>query len=117
MRRCGLCLVITILALSFATQGSAMGLKRTDNAVTLQGVIRVAGNEPFTHVVLTVADEASGKAGAGADYEIIGPLAKELRLHYQMRKVTLKGMKCTSRTPRFKNCLEPSGIVESEGGP
>jgi len=117
MRTCGLCLGITVVALGLTTQGSAMAFKRTDNAVTLQGVIRVAGNEPFTHVVLTVADETSGKAGGAADYEIIGPLARELRLHYQMRKVTLKGMSCTSRTPGFKNCLEPSGIVESEGGP
>ena len=115
MRTLHLCLGIIVLVLGLDTQGNAMALNRANTPVTLQGVIRVVGNEPFTHVVLTVADDASGKSGSAADYEIIGPLVKDLRLHYQMRKVTLNGVSCKPRTPGFKNCLEPSGIVETEG--
>ena len=93
-----------------------MAFKRADELVSLQGVIRVVGNEPFTHVVLTVADDASVKTGTPTDYMLLGPLAKDLRMHYQMKKVTLKGTICESRTPGFSKCLEPSSIEESEGG-
>ena len=52
--------------------------------LTVTGKIRVVGNEPFTHLVITTEE--------GQDYLIQGDLEKELRaLQYQ--KITVTGDK------------------------
>lgn len=52
--------------------------------LTVTGKIRVVGNEPFTHLVITTDD--------GKDYLVQGDLEKELRtLQYQ--RVTVTGEK------------------------
>ena len=49
--------------------------------ITVTGKIRVVGNEPFTHLVITTDD--------GKDYLVQGDLEKELRaLQYQRVTVT-----------------------------
>jgi hypothetical protein len=49
--------------------------------LTMTGKLRLVGNEPFTHLVITTED--------GKDYLIQGDLEKELRaLQYQMVTVT-----------------------------
>lgn len=50
--------------------------------LTVTGKIRVVGNEPFTHLVITTGD--------GKDYLIKGDIEKELRL-LQYQKITVRG--------------------------
>jgi hypothetical protein len=98
------------LILCFAAQGCSMGM--TDNAKgeTLTGILRVVGNEPLTHLAVTVGEERGGR---GVDYLIVGPLERELRGTYQGKKVTLEGEMCSSPLPQFKKCFRPSRIVQS----
>jgi hypothetical protein len=52
--------------------------------LTVNGKIRLVGNEPFTHLVVTTDH--------GRDYLIVGDLEKELRAH-QYQKMTVTGVK------------------------
>ena len=58
----------------------------------LTGTIRIVGNEPFTHVVLTVGESADQAIG-GRDYLIVGPLGEQLR-----KKHRGKSSQCTVRS-------------------
>jgi hypothetical protein len=98
--------------LVFAVQGGAMGGK-TSEYRTITGTIRVIGNEPFTHLVLTEGYE-SGDTAKTQDYLITGDLEKELRQKYQLRKVTLEGSICKSPTPEFTHCFQPTKILRVE---
>jgi hypothetical protein len=83
--------------------------------LTITGTIRVVGNEPFTHVVLTETD-VSEKTSRARDYLIIGPLAEELRKRYQGHVVTLEGTICASPSPQFIKCFQPARIVTVKDG-
>ena len=98
-----------IVTLIFATQSCFAGAKSAEPA-TITGTIRVVGNEPFTHVVLTPGDHADN-AERNRDCLIIGPLAEELRRHYQGQVVALEGMTCASPAPEFTQCFKPTRIV------
>ena len=76
--------------------------------MTIQGVVRVVGNEPFTQVVVTTRDE---KADKGVDWLIIGPLAQDIRQGYQMRTIIVEGTVCMPTVPDFSKCLKPSRII------
>jgi hypothetical protein len=56
--------------------------QKDESIMTVTGVIRLVGNEPFTHLVLTT-DE-------GKDYLIRGNFEKELR-HLQYQRITASG--------------------------
>ncbi|MRR05648.1 MAG: hypothetical protein EG828_01690 [Deltaproteobacteria bacterium] len=103
--------VIVAMILLFAVEGCAM----TETKV-LTGTIRIVGNEPFTHVVLTVGESADQAVG-GRDYLIVGPLGEQLRKKHQGKKLTVHGTFCTSTVPNFTKCFNPSRIVDGEGGP
>jgi len=98
-----------IVTLIFATQSCFAGAKSAEPA-TITGTIRVVGNEPFTHVVLTPGDHADN-AERNRDCLIIGPLAEELRRHHQGHIVVLEGMTCASPAPEFTQCFNPTRIV------
>jgi hypothetical protein len=106
--------LVLFLILCFAAQGCAMGM--TDNAkgATITGTLRVVGNEPLTHLVVTVEEERDGR---GIDYLIVGPLEKELRDRYQGKKVTLQGKTCSSPLPQFKKCFRPWKIMQGRQHP
>lgn len=102
-----------ILLLMLATQGCAMGGRKTDvttDVTTLTGTVRVVGNMPFIRLVLTTSDGVKGK-----DYLLLGPLGEKLRKNYQGQKVSLQGAFCASPEPRFPNCFEPVRIVDVSG--
>jgi len=107
MSRFGLSLCTALLLFGPASQGCAMNQSNQDDVVTIQGVVRVVGNEPFTQVVVTVRDE---KADRGMDWLIIGPLAQDIRQGYQMRTIIIEGTVCKP-LPDFSKCLKPSRIV------
>lgn len=98
-----------LLVLLSATQGCAMGVKQPE-LTTLTGTVRVVGNEPFTRLVLTTGSNRQG-GGRGGDYLLLGPLQDELRRGHQGSKVTLEGKECSSPTPEFSDCFEPSRII------
>jgi hypothetical protein len=87
-----------------------MSVANNAKGATITGTVRVVGNEPLTHLVVTVDEEKGGKS---VDYVIIGALEKELRNRYQGNKVTLHGEMCTSPLPQFRKCFRPSMIVQS----
>jgi hypothetical protein len=87
-----------------------MGVTHDSKSGTIAGTVRVVGNEPLTHVVITAEEE---KGGRGVDYLIIGSLEKELRSRYQGKKVTLQGEMCSPPLPQFRKCFRPSKIVQS----
>jgi hypothetical protein len=99
------------LILCFAAQECAMGVTDNVKGATITGNLRVVGNEPLTHVAVTVEEE---RDGTGVDYLIIGPLANKMRDRYQGKKVSLKGEICSSPLPQFKKCFRPSKIVRSK---
>lgn len=103
------------LLLSAGPGGCAAGPGRPPEAVTIRGVVRVVGNEPFTHVVVTVPDERT-EAAARVDYRIVGPLAEELRARWQGKTVTLEGTFVPPGSPRFRHGFAPSRIVGPRGG-
>jgi hypothetical protein len=75
--------VFFTLSLSSCTV-HAVDSKGGQEMLTVTGKIRIVGNEPFTHLVLTTDD--------GKDYLIQGNLEKELRaLQYQ--RITVSGKK------------------------
>lgn len=86
--------------------GYAMGSRKPLPA-TLSGTVRVVGNEPYSHLVLTTAD----REGRQADYLLVGPLQERLRTKYQGQRVTLEGEPCASPSPRFAHCFTPTRIV------
>lgn len=101
-----ICICLTLLAASFSCATSD-GKNRQH--LTVNGTVRVVGNEPLTQVVLTPGAGRDKKPGG--DYLVLGPLAAELRRDFQGRVVTLKGKECTSPVPRFSNCLKPDEII------
>ena len=75
--------VVFILFLSPCTVHT-VDSERDQDMLTVTGKIRIVGNEPFTHLVITTDD--------GKDYSIEGDLEKELRsLQYQ--RITVIGEK------------------------
>jgi hypothetical protein len=96
-------LLVCLLVLG---QSCAAGI-RNGKDVTLTGTIRVVGNEPFTHVVLTVS---GGENAPALDYVMTGPLTEELRRHHQGEVISLDGSICTP-PPRFTRCFRPSQIT------
>lgn len=99
-----------MLVMLIATQGCAMGSR--PSPVTITGTIRLVGNAPFARVVLTREDSVQGSGER--DYLLIGPLQEELRKQYQGRLITLEGTPCTSPTPQFSKCFEPTRIVTEQ---
>ncbi|OGW45842.1 MAG: hypothetical protein A2078_10710 [Nitrospirae bacterium GWC2_57_9] len=97
---------VLLLALLCTTQSCVAGGKDRE-VLTMTGTIRVVGNEPFTHLVLTEDD--------GKDTVLTGPLAEELRRHHQGGIVALEGTACTSPSPRFSRCLKPSRLTIVNG--
>jgi hypothetical protein len=68
----------------------AVNANEEDEMITLTGKLRLVGNEPFTHLVISTDD--------GRDYLIEGPLEEQLRaLQYQM--VTAKGKNLPPKGP------------------
>ena len=106
--------VIAAMILLFAVEGCTMTMPNPETKV-LTGTIRIVGNEPFTHVVLTVGESADQAIG-GRDYLIVGPLGDQLRKKHQGKKLTVHGTFCTSPVPGFTKCFNPSKIVAGEGG-
>jgi hypothetical protein len=91
-------LLLLILLLS-ACAVSNMDSKGNKEMITITGTIRLIGNEPFTHLIITTDD--------GKDYLIKGRLEKELRgLQYQ--KVEIKGEELPP-SKGFKYCVEVEG--------
>jgi hypothetical protein len=108
LKRFGLWLCSAILLFGLASQGCAMNQNKNEDVVTIEGEVRIVGNEPFTQVVVTVQEE---KAGRRMDWLIIGPLAQDIRQGYQMRTIILEGTVCKPTMPDFSKCLKPSRIV------
>jgi hypothetical protein len=87
--------VLLILLLS-ACAVSAVDSKNSREMITLIGTIRLVGNEPFTHLVITTDDSR--------DYLIKGRFEKELRkLQYQ--RVEIKGENLLPSNG-FKYCID-----------
>ncbi len=104
-----------MLILFFATQGCAAD-GRQAGTVILTGTIRVVGNEPFTHLVLTLGEDPE-KATRDQDFQLVGSLAEELRSRFQRKKVTLEGTSCTPTAAGFTKCLNPVKIIDVAGKP
>src|SRR4030042_3541186 len=86
---------LLILLLS-ACAVSAVASKKDNEMISLRGTIRVVGNEPFTHLVITTDDSR--------DYLIKGRFEKELRkLQYQ--RVEIKGENLLPSNG-FKYCID-----------
>ncbi len=101
------------LHLGAGSGACAAGPDRKPAVRTLSGVVRVVGNEPFSHVVVSSPSDAAGVAGR-TDYLIEGPLAAELRARYQGRSVVLEGTEVRPSRPRFRHAFAPSRIVGVE---
>jgi hypothetical protein len=106
--------VVMVLTIVLATQ-SCTAIAKNSEPVTMTGTIRVIGNEPLTHLVLTARDNTD-RAVKNGDYLIIGPLSEELRNRYQGKAVTLEGTICTSPSPEFTRCFKPTRIVTVKDG-
>lgn len=107
-------LVLVGIHLAVGSGACAAGPDRRPDLRAIQGVVRIVGNEPFTHVVVTSAGDAAGDTGR-IDYEIAGPLAAELRARYQGRVVTLEGRDAPPSRPWFRYGFAPTRILGSEG--
>ncbi|HEY5995906.1 MAG TPA: hypothetical protein VIU29_02750 [Candidatus Deferrimicrobiaceae bacterium] len=70
------------------------------------GTVSIVGNEPLTHVVLTLAG-----SGAPRQVLVLGPIEKTLRQDYQGRTVTLEGSDCRPARPGFTDCINPTRII------
>jgi hypothetical protein len=101
-----------ILMLLFSGQGCAIG--SGPGSATITGTVRLVGNEPFAHLVLTPGDNPD-KTPREQEYLLVGPLTDKLKKQYQSRKITLEGSMCTSPSPEFSKCFRPSGIKENSG--
>jgi hypothetical protein len=82
--------------------------RREGAAVTKKatGTVTVVGNEPFTHVVLTIPGSAPPR-----QVLVLGPFEKTLRDGYQGRTVTLEGGDCRPARPGFSDCITPTRII------
>jgi hypothetical protein len=88
-------LLLLILLLS-ACAVSNVDSKGNKEMITITGTIRLIGNDPFTHLIITTDD--------GKDYLIKGRLEKELRgLQYQ--RVEINGEELPP-SGGFKYCVE-----------
>jgi hypothetical protein len=74
--------VILINCLLSSCAVNTIDSQKDESMITVTGVIRLVGNEPFTHLVLTT-DE-------GKVYLIKGNFEKELR-HLQYQRITASG--------------------------
>jgi hypothetical protein len=95
------------MILLLAGQGCATGSH--PGPATITGTIRLVGNAPFARIVLT--REATVPDSGERDYLLIGPLQEKLSKQYQGRLVTLEGSPCSSPTPQFTRCFEPTRII------
>jgi hypothetical protein len=95
---------ISMIALLLITAQSCAAGAKNRETVALTGTVAVVGNEPFTHVILTVGE---GKK----DYLITGPLTDELRRHHQGETISLEGSNCTPPSPQFTHCFKPTKIT------
>ncbi len=84
------------IALMSACTVHAVDSKGGQEMLTINGKIRLVGNEPFTHLVITTDDDK--------DYLIQGDLEKELRA-FQYQRVTVTGEKLSPKG-EFKYRLE-----------
>ena len=109
--------LLLLLALQVAggSEACAGAPHRASDIRTIRGVVRVVGNEPFTHVVVTSPSDAPGVAGR-IDYLIEGALAAELRARWQGRTVTLEGRDAAPSRPRFRYGFAPTRILGDDGG-
>ena len=116
MRNAGFRTLLLLLGLHLAlgSGACAAGPDRTAKFRTIRGVVRVVGNEPFTHVVVTSPGDDAGGTGR-IDYQIVGPLAAELRSGYQGRAITLEGRDAPPSWPGFRYGFEPTRILGPRG--
>ena len=112
MRRAGFRALLLALGLQLAVGSGACaaGPDRGPELRTIRGVVRVVGNEPFSEVVVSSPSDATGIAGR-VDYEIVGPLAAELRAGDQGRTVTLEGAEVRPSRPWFRHAFAPTRIL------
>jgi len=96
-----------VLFLGLTAAGHAMSRPRSGDRMTVEGMVRIVGNEPFTSVVLTMTDAA----GRGSDCLLVGPLAEELRKSRQSVVVKVEGSICDAPHPGFHSCLKVERIV------
>ena len=117
MNKTGLQALLFVLGLQLIAGPGACAAGRDLGADPrrIRGVVRVVGNEPFTHVVVSSPSDAAGVADR-IDFLIEGPLAAELRARYQGRTIALEGTDCRERSPLFRNCFAPTRILEPGGG-
>ncbi len=100
------CMLLTlVLALQSCVAGA-----RDNPPATINGTIRVVGNEPLIQVVIRM-NPLRDKGEKNRDTLILGPLAAELRRDFQGRVVTLEGGECASPSPRFSKCFNPTRII------
>ncbi len=103
------------LATTLSAQGCiAMSKDAPNDMIMITGMIKVTGNAPFTQVILVPGGGNPDTVKRDRAYLISGGLAKELMAHYQYKKVTLKGLPCTSPAPEYNNCFEPVEIMQQE---
>lgn len=117
MRTAGFRALLLLLGLPLALGSGACagGPDRASHLRTIQGVVRVVGNEPFTRVVVTSLGDAAGDTGR-VDYLIEGPLAEELRAGYQGRTVALEGRDASPSRPGFRYGFAPTRILGAGEG-
>ncbi len=101
-----LCMILTFV---WAVQSCIAGAKDNQPA-TVNGTIRVIGNEPFTQVVIRM-NPLKDKGEKDRDTLVIGPLVQELRRDFQGKVVTLEGAACASPSPQFSKCFKPTKIM------
>jgi hypothetical protein len=96
-----------ILALTCVMLSCVAGTRNRETA-TMTGTIRVVGNEPRIHVVLTTED--------AQDTLVTGALTEELRRHHEGEVVALEGSSCTSPFPQFSRCFRATRITIINNG-
>ncbi len=107
--------MVVFLATTLSAQGCiAMSKDAPNDVKMITGTIKVTGNAPFTRLILVPGGGNPDTVPVDQVYLISGGLAKELMAHYQYKKVTLKGLPCTSPAPEYKNCFEPVEILPAE---
>lgn len=106
--------LLVALQLAGGTGACAANPERQPAVRAIRGVVRVAGNEPFTHTVVTTSED--GKDGpVRTDFLVSGPLAESLRAGYQGKTVILEGSEIPCRTPMFRRCFLPTRILDADG--
>ena len=79
-----------------ACTANDIDVKHNHELITITGKIRLVGNEPFPHLVITTDD--------GKDYLVQGDLEKELRA-FQRLRVKVNGTKLPPKV-NFFYCIE-----------